>query len=263
MPAPPHTLHDRLTQPRCSLGVFVPAGLQPPAAEQRTVDRLADAGADLFEVGLPTLTAPLDGPVIQSAYRHALRAGLGSALGHTLRTVQHAARRAPTVVVTYWDPVSRVGPERLTRSLASAGAAGVMIVDLPDDQAARWHEAARAAGLTAPRLAPRSATGPQLQAITATASGWLYAPAHATPTGYRGPLDLPALAAAVSRLRAASPLPVVSGIGISTPRLAADVAPLVDAVIIGTPVVRALTQGPDEAGDLVAAYARALQHASR
>ncbi|MFD9715778.1 tryptophan synthase subunit alpha [Streptomyces sp. NPDC059076] len=262
MPAPPHTLHDLLNQPRCHLGVFVPAGLQPPAAEQRTLDRLADAGADLLEVGLPTLTAPLDGPVIQTAYRHALREGIGSALDHTLHTVQHAARRAPTVVVTYWDPVSR-GPERLTRSLASAGAVGVMVVDLPDDQAARWHEAARAAGLTAPRLAPRSATGPQQEAITANASGWLYAPAHATPTGYRGPLDLPALATAVQRLRAASPLPVVSGVGISTPRLAADVAPLVDAVIIGTPVVRALTQGPDEAGDLVAAYARALQHASR
>ncbi|MFD5111668.1 tryptophan synthase subunit alpha [Streptomyces sp. NPDC058391] len=80
-----------------------------------------------------------------------------------------------------------------------------------------------------------------------TASGWLHALVGAAPTGYRGPLDLAALSAAVRRLRSTGALPIVSGVGISTPRLAAAVTPLVDAVVIGTPVVRALDQDPDRA----------------
>ncbi|MFI6206247.1 tryptophan synthase subunit alpha [Streptomyces sp. NPDC051041] len=167
------------------------------------------------------------------------------------------------MVMTYWEPVRRHGPERLARSLREAGAAGVMVVDLPDEEAGAWHRLTATLGLTAPRLALRATPPRQLAAIAAHASGWLYAPASAAPTGYRGPLDVPALAAAVRRLRRAGPLPVVSGVGISTPRRAADVAPLVDAVVIGTPVVRALTQGPGQAGELVASFAHALRPAPR
>ncbi|MGW5634991.1 hypothetical protein ACWEWQ_08950, partial [Streptomyces sp. NPDC003832] len=75
--------------------------------------------------------------------------------------------------------------------------------------------------------------------------------ASAAPTGYRGPLDIPALAAFTRRLRASSLLPVVSGVGISTPALAAQVAPRVDAVVIGTPVVRALVSAPEQAPPLI------------
>ncbi|MFC6702797.1 tryptophan synthase subunit alpha [Streptomyces thermocoprophilus] len=78
------------------------------------------------------------------------------------------------------------------------------------------------------------------------------------PTGYRGPLDVPALADFTTRLRAASPLPVVSGVGISTPALAERVAPLVDAVVIGTPVVRALMTAPEQAPALTTAFAQTL-----
>jgi tryptophan synthase alpha chain len=256
MPTPSQVLHNVLTQQRCALGVFVPAGLQPPAAEQRSLARLAATGADLFEIGLPHHTPFLDGPVIQSAYRHALNKGC--VLDRTLQMVEQAANHAPTVVMTYWEPVRRHGPKRLVSSLQAAGAAGVMVVDLPDGEADAWHRLTTGLGLTAPRLAPRAMSAEHLAAISASASGWLYAPASNTPTGYRGPLDLTALASAVRRLRCASPLPVVCGVGISTPRLAADVAPLVDAVVIGTPVVRTLRQGPDRASDLVAAFAHAL-----
>ncbi|MEU8784812.1 tryptophan synthase subunit alpha [Streptomyces sp. NPDC048637] len=249
-------LHTLLTQPRCSLGVFVPAGLHPLAAERRHLDQLAQAGADLFEVGLATEDAALDGPVIQAAYHRALRRG--NALDAAVRAVEHAARLRPTVVMTYWEPVRRHGPEHLARLFADAGAAGVMVVDLPAHQAGRWHDAARDAGLRTPRLVPRTIPDTSLPAAVAGASGWLYAPASTAPTGYRGPLDVPALADFTQRLRAVSPLPVVSGVGISTPALAARVAPVVDAVVIGTPVVRAQTTAPGQAPALTAAFARAL-----
>ncbi|MFF5273833.1 tryptophan synthase subunit alpha [Streptomyces sp. NPDC000133] len=245
-----------LTQPRCALGVFVPAGLHPPHAERLYLDQIARAGNSLFEIGLAHHDANLDGPVIQAAYRRALRRG--NVLDHTLRTVEHAAGLRPTVVMTYWEPAHRHGPEHLARLFADAGAAGVMVVDLPDHQEARWQAATKDAGLQAPRLVPRHSAGTDLARVATGASGWLYAPASTAPTGYRGPLDIPALADFTERLRAASPLPVVSGVGISTPALAARVAPLVDAVVIGTPIVRALATDPGQAPALAASFAQAL-----
>ncbi|MGW5868231.1 tryptophan synthase subunit alpha [Streptomyces sp. NPDC055239] len=249
------TLHSLLTHPRCALGVFVTAGLHPSHVERRHLDQIAQAGASLFEVGLAHHTAGLDGPVIQAAYHRALRRG--NTLDRTLRTVEHAAGLRPTVVMTYWEPVSQ-HPERLARLFADAGAAGVMVVDLPEHQAGRWQAAAKDANLRTPRLVPRHRADTDLAHVTAGASGWLYAPASTAPTGYRGPLDIPALADFTGRLRAASPLPVVSGVGISTPALAARVAPLVDAVVIGTPLVRALATDPAQAPALTAAFAHAL-----
>lgn len=240
--------------------MFIPAGFHTAAAERRRLDALARAGADLFEVGLAHGDAFLDGPVIQSAYRRALRRG--HVLDRALRAVEHAASLRPTVLMTYWDSVARHGPERLARRFADVGAAGVMVVDLPAHMAARWHDAARDADLCAPRLVPRHTPRIDLPKATAEASGWLYAPASTAPTGYQGALDIQALGAFIQRLRAASPLPVVSGVGISTPALAARVAPLVDAVVIGTPIVRALATDPAQAPALIASFARALHPTS-
>lgn len=236
--------------------MFVPAGLHSPRAQRRQLDQIAQAGAGLFEIGLAHHDAHLDGPVIQAAYRRAL--SRGTVLARALRAVEHAASLRPTVVMTYWAPVSRHGPEHLARLFADAGAVGAMVVDLPDHQAERWQAAAKNANLHTPRLVPRHIADTDLATVAASASGWLYAPARTAPTGYRGPLDVPALADFTTRLRAASPLPVVSGVGISTPALAARVAPLVDAVVIGTPVVRTLMTAPEQAPASTAAFAQAL-----
>ncbi|MFG2430287.1 tryptophan synthase subunit alpha [Streptomyces sp. NPDC048590] len=246
-----------LAQPACRLGAFVPAGLHPQTTEQLHLDCLAQAGADLFEIGLPHHAPFLDGPVIQSAYRRALRHGHG--VDHTVRAVEHAARLRPTIVMTYWEPVSRYGPEYLAGLFADAGAAGVMIVDLPAHLSARWHETASNAGLLTPSLVSRQTRESGLTKAVSGASGWLYAPASTALTGYRGALDIPALADFTQRLRTASSLPVVSGVGISSPALAAQVAPLVDAVVIGTPVVRALLAGPGQAPAVAASFAQALR----
>ncbi|WP_329112506.1 tryptophan synthase subunit alpha [[Kitasatospora] papulosa] len=246
-----------LAQPACQLGVFVPAGLHPQSAEQRHLDCLADAGADLLEIGFPHHAPFLDGPVIQSAYRRALRHG--HVLDRTVRAVEHAARLRPTVVMAYWDSVSRHGPEHVAGLFADAGAAGVMVVDLPAHMAARWHQAASRAGLVTPSLVPRHTPGSGLPAAATGASGWLYAPASTALTGHQRAVDIPALADFIQRLRQAVSVPVVSGVGISTPALAARIAPLVNAVIIGTPVVRALLTKPGQAPAVAASFAQALR----
>ncbi|MER5440844.1 tryptophan synthase subunit alpha [Streptomyces sp. NPDC002790] len=250
-------LHTPLTQSLCALGVFIPAGVHDPDVQRRQLDHLTQAGADLFEIGLPCANPALDGRLIRSAYQRALVKG--NVLDRTARAVAHAASLRPTVVMTYWDPVRRHGPERLARLLADAGAAGVMVVDLPRGEALRWHHAAHDAGLSTPHLIPRATSDADLPAAVEGASGWLYAPASSGLTGFQGPLDLAALEAFTERLRAASPLPVVSGVGISSPGLAAHVAPLVDAVVIGTPIVRALLSDPAPAAAVTAAFAQALQ----
>ncbi|WP_326731787.1 tryptophan synthase subunit alpha [Streptomyces phaeochromogenes] len=204
--------------------------MHQPDVQCRQLDHLAQAGADLFEIGLPCADPVLDGRLIRSAYHRALVQG--DVIDRTVRAVAHAASLRPTVVMTYWEPVRRHGPERLARLLADAGAAGMMVVDLPRDETLRWHHAAHAAGLSVPRLVPRATRDADLPAAVDGASGWLYAPASTGPTGYQGPLDLTVLAARV--------------------------APLVDAVVIGTPIVRALLSDPVPAAAVTAAFARAL-----
>ncbi|MFF3640350.1 tryptophan synthase subunit alpha [Streptomyces sp. NPDC002564] len=237
--------------------MFLPAGVHEPDVQHRQLDHLARAGADLFEIGLPCANPVLDGRLIRSAYQRALVKG--NVLDRTVRAVAHAASLRPTVVMTYWEPVRRHGPERLARLLADAGAAGVMVIDLPHTGALRWHHAAHDAGLSTSHLISRAAADADLPVMVESASGWLYAPASNGLSGFQGPLDLAALAAFTERLRAASPLPVVSGVGISSPDLAARVAPLVDAVVIGTPIVRALLPDPAPAAAVTAAFAQALQ----
>ncbi|MFJ8978750.1 tryptophan synthase subunit alpha [Streptomyces sp. NPDC102282] len=250
-------LRTLLAQSQCALGVFVPAGVHQPDVQRHQLDHLAQAGADLFEIGLPCANPTLDGRLIRSAYHRAL--GKGDVIDRTIGAVAHAALLRPTVVMTYWEPARRHGPERLARLFADAGAAGMMVVDLPRDETLRWHRAAHAAGLSAPHVVPRATADADLRAAIDGASGWLYAPASTGSTGYRGPLDLPALDAFTRRLRAASPLPVVSGVGISSPALAAHVAPLVDAVVIGTPVVRALLSDSEPVAAVTASFAHALR----
>ncbi|MCE4948409.1 tryptophan synthase subunit alpha [Streptomyces albulus] len=249
-------LSQLLCRPRAALGVFVPAGLSDVADEAGMLDDLSRSGAALFEIGAPAADPVLDGPVIASAYRQALRRGTD--LTRLQQTVEHASALAPTVVVAYWSSLQQHGVRRFAGRLAAAGACGVMVPDLPADQAVAWHQTTGSVGLLAPALVPRQMPEERLGEVAAAASGWLYAPANAGPTGYRGPLDTPALAQEVGRLRAVSTLPIVSGIGVSTPAKAAAVAPLVDAVIIGTPIVRALTTTPHNAPQLVADFAASV-----
>ncbi|MFD9288380.1 tryptophan synthase subunit alpha [Streptomyces sp. NPDC060030] len=231
--------------------------MHPQSAEQRHLDCLAQAGADLLEIGLPHTAPFLDGPVIQSAYRRALRNG--HVLDRTVRAVEYAARLRPTVVMAYWDSVSRYGPDYVAGLFSDAGAAGVMVVDLPAHMAARWHQAASSAGLVTPSLVPRQTPSSFLPTAVAGASGWLYAPASTALTGHQGAVDIAALADFTQCLRQATSVPVVSGVGISTPALAARIAPLVAAVIIGTPVVRALLSNPGQAPAVAASFAQALR----
>ncbi|MFI7087556.1 tryptophan synthase subunit alpha [Streptomyces anulatus] len=257
-------LTRQLSSGATQFGAFLPAGFPTPRSDVIALRLFADRGATILEVGIPTEEAIYDGPLITAAYQEALRRGIRVA--DVLQTVHRAATTtdASVVVMTYWSPVHAYGVTRFATHLAKAGAAGAMIVDLPPSEAPAWTAAARAAGIHAPRLAARSATRGELEHLAATATGWLYAPAAATRTGYTGDLDVPALQTFTEHLRAAGSAPVVTGIGVSTPEKAAQIRHLVSGVVVGTPVVKPLlelggSQGLRAAADQVEAFARALR----
>jgi tryptophan synthase alpha chain len=250
---------------RPALGAFLPAGFPNWTAGIEALRAFARHGADFLEIGVPNRSPAFDGPVITAAYAQAL--DQGARMPHLFSTVRLAASTTgvPVVVMSYWNPVVQFGVESFLRSLAQAGAAGAMIPDLPEAQAEGWHAAATSAGLHTPRFAPRQIDDPALERVASTASGWVYAPAADAPTGFQGDLDIAGLHRFTTRLRQHIDLPVVAGIGVSTPLRAAQVAPYVDAVVIGSPLVRPLLDHPGRGGGLgqaveqIEAFAGALR----
>jgi tryptophan synthase alpha chain len=260
-------LTRRLARPTTQLGVFLPARFPFPSSrtDAHALCHFAARGADILEIGIPHHDAVYDGPLIQEAYREALRQGTG--VRDVLETVHLATAHssASVVVMTYWDPIRAYGPARFARHLAAAGGAGAMVVDLPEEAFASWSTATREAGIHAPHLVSRAASDTELQRAATTATGWLYAPAADALTGYTGPLDVAALDSFTRRLHQPGWAPVVTGIGISTPEKARQVRHMVSGVVIGTPVVRAFHdlgphKGLETAGDQVEAFALALRH---
>ncbi|CAM5668807.1 MULTISPECIES: tryptophan synthase subunit alpha [Streptomyces] len=245
---------------RAALGAFLPAGFPNWTARIEALRAFVRHGADFLEVGVPHRTPAFDGPDVSAAYTQALEQG--TRMAHVFSTIRLVASSTdvPVVAMAYWTSVCDFGIERF----AQADAAGAMVPDLPLAEAGPWLNAAREAGTHTPQFAPRGADDSQLRAITDAASGWVYVPAAAAPTGYQGPLDLPGLHDYTTRLRATTSHPLVAGIGISTPERAAEVAPFVDAVAIGSPLVRPLlhTTGPrglEGALEQVRAFAYALR----
>lgn len=251
-------LTARLAQPPATLGVFLPAGFPAPGLDIEALSAFADAGAGVLEIGVPHHNPSLDGPDITEAYRRALHHG--TQMRDVLATVSQAATitSASVVVMSYWSAVRQYGLRAFTQELAEAGAAGAMIPDLPLAGAGPWLTAARAAGLHTPQFAPRPSTDSELARICAAASGWIYAPAALGPTGFTGALDHAELERFTQRLRRATDVPVVTGVGVSTPELAAVVAPYVSGAVIGSPLVRPLLRRPDRTGIAAAADRVAL-----
>ncbi|MGW7197317.1 tryptophan synthase subunit alpha [Streptomyces chryseus] len=233
-------------QRRAALAIYYPVGFPTREQSLETLHLLA-ATADVLELGLPYSDPMMDGPTIQQATHQALTAGFRVAhLFSTLRELR-ASTTAALLVMTYWQPVARFGPERFAAELAHAGAAGAIIPDLPLEEATPWLNAARAHHLhTVPVVAP-NATADRLARICTTAGGMIYAPAAAGVTGHTGPLDS-GLPAFVARLRTLTHLPISVGIGISDTEQARQAAQYADGVIVGSALIRRIQSTPGASG---------------
>jgi tryptophan synthase alpha chain len=236
---------------RAALAAYLPVGY--PTVET-SVAALRELGrhADVLELGLPFSDPLMDGPAIQRAGAAALAGGFR--IRHLLAAVRELAATSPAalLVMTYWQPVARYGPGRLAAGLAEAGAAGVVLPDLPVEEAGAWLAAARAHGLHTVFVVAPNADDARLARICAAGGGMVYAPAVAGVTGASAPPSA-GLPAFVARLRTLTSLPVGVGIGVSTPAQAQRVGRFADAVIVGSALVRCLLDAPGPAGVRAAA----------
>jgi len=216
----------------------------------------ADAGADLIELGIPFSDPLADGPVIHAAATEALAAG---ATPHgVLRACERLAERVPVVLMVYANIVMTAGVEAFALRAAAAGASGLIVPDLPHDEAGELRAACDAEGLALVPLVAPTTTGERIREIGADARGFVYTVSLTGTTGERAELP-PGLADTVARVRAATEVPVAVGFGISTPGHARAVAEVADGVIVGSRVVRAAGEGGAAAvGRLVGELADAL-----
>ncbi len=205
-------------------------------------------GADLIEIGFPFSDPLADGPVIRRAAERALAAGMRTAdCIENVRAIRHEVS-VPLIPMTYASLFEAYGWERLAADAREAGAASLIVADLPVDV----HPELRRVQLVAP-----TSTDARIALAAERTDGWLYLVTVAGTTGARTELS-PALAPLVERTRALTDAPLYAGFGISTPEQAADAAELADGVVVGSAALLAADDGPAALERFVAQLRAAL-----
>ena len=238
---------------------YLPIGYPDLDTSVEAAVALAEAGADVLELGPPYSDPVMDGPVIQEATGAALAAGFR--LRDTFTAVRAIAERTdvPILVMTYWNPVVQYGVDRYADDLAAAGGAGLITPDITPDAAADWIAASERTGLDRVFLAAPTSTDERLDLIVRSSTGFVYTVSTMGITGERAELDA-AARTLVARLRDHGAERACVGIGISTPDHVAGVMEYADGAIVGTALVRALRDG---GVDGLSAEARALASGTR
>ena len=222
-----------------------------------TLEAIAASGADAVEVGLPFSDPMIDGPVIQRASVEALASG-ATARG-IISSIAEADVPIPVAVMTYYNIVARTGHRRMAQLLADAGVSGAIVPDLPVDELDGWADEADEAGVATVLLAAPTTPPDRLREIATRARGFLYAVGLMGVTGERADLAASAVEIA-ARCKTVTDLPVLVGIGISTPSQAAEVSRVADGVAVGSAFVHRMLDGsgPEGAARLVAEFREAL-----
>jgi tryptophan synthase alpha chain len=261
------TLHEAFAAARADgralLIGYLPAGFPARGDDVAVIEAMVENGVDAIEIGLPYSDPLMDGPTIQEAVERALASGTHT--DDVLRTVEAVARTgAPTLVMSYWNPVERYGVDRFATDLAAAGGIGVITPDLTPEEAGPWIAATDAAGIDRVFLVAPSSTDARIATVAAASSGFVYAASTMGVTGARTSVG-DAARSLVERTRAHTSLPVAVGVGVSTGAHAAEVAAYADGVIVGSAFVRAVLDAaaPADAmaavGVLAAALARGVR----
>ncbi|QKZ20321.1 tryptophan synthase subunit alpha [Streptomyces chartreusis] len=241
-------------QNRAALGLYLPVGYPTRTASLDALHLMAQS-ADVLELGVPSASPHLDGPVIQEAAAQALASGFQMRDLFTAAVELTASSTTALLVMSYWAEIAAYGVDAFAEELVAAGGGGALIPDLPEAAAEHWYKAARKAGLYTVPLIPAHASDAHLAAMGAASSGMVYAPATPGRTGAQRPLS-PYLPRLVRRLRVHTGLPVAVGIGISTPAHAAEASGFSDAVVVGSAVIRRMQDRSAAPAAAAAAAAR-------
>ncbi len=248
------------TGKRAALMPYLMGGFPDLGTSLAIGEAYAAAGADLVELGVPFSDPLADGPVIHAAGTAALAAG--ATVHGVLEVGRTLSEAVPVVLMCYANLVLARGPERFADELAERGLSGLIVPDLPLEEAADVLAACDGVGVALVALVAPTTPEPRLAAIGRSARGFVYTVSVTGTTGERGALadELPAI---IARTKAHADVPVALGFGIGTPAAAAQAADAgADGVIVGSRLVRAAAEASApaaEAGALVAEFAAALR----
>ena len=227
-----------------ALVTFITAGDPDLATTAQMLPLLEEAGADIIELGIPFSDPMADGPTIQRASERALAGG--ATLTKILELVRQARSKVtlPIILMGYSNPIYAYGWERFAHDAAAAGVDGLLLVDLPPEEAGELLPAAKAAGLRIIFLLTPTSDQTRITQVARFGSGFLY---YVTVTGVTGVTGVRAAVASsltedLARIRQTIKLPVVAGFGIATPEQAAQVAGVADGVVVGSAIVKLFEQ---------------------
>lgn len=225
--------------------VFMPYHAMGYPSRALTIDiirGLGDTGAGLFEIGIPHSDPLADGPTIQTATYTALMQGttVKDCLA-MVRELRATGMQQPFCAMTYYNPLFSYGVERFVQDAAAAGIDGLIVPDLPPEEAEELEAACRRIGLATIYLLAPTSTDERIRTVARHCTGFIYLVSVTGITGARSDLP-PDLAAFVARVRKHTELPLAIGFGIATGAQAAAVAQIADGVIVGSALVKAATQ---------------------
>ena len=246
------------------LVVYLTAGDPTPATALSYFRAAADAGADVLEVGVPFSDPTADGPTIEAASRRALANGMS--VGRALDLVRGFRKTHPTPIVLfgYFNPFLRYGPAALARDARSAGVDGLLVVDLPLEEAGEILPGIRSEGLAWIPLASPTSGMDRIRAVDRAGSGFLYLISVTGVTGARSALPRE-MASWTREVKSAARLPLAVGFGISGPAMARAATRYADAAVVGSACVKIVERngrarrGPGE----LSRFVRSLKNALR
>jgi tryptophan synthase alpha chain len=255
------------TQGRTAMVAYITGGDPTLAASAKVALALEQAGVDILELGVPFSDPLADGATIQAAAGRALAAGASvPGILELIREIRKTSQ-IPIVLFAYLNPVYVYGFDIFQQDAAAAGADGLLLLDLPPQEAARNTELSSSKGLKTIRLIAPTTPPDRLKEITDASEGFIYYVSREGVTGEQSSLSTD-IAERVAAIRALTKVPVAVGFGISNPEQAATVAALADGVVVGSAIVRKIgeigdvPELPSKVADFVRPIAEAVHGAS-
>lgn len=230
-----------------ALITYLMAGDPSLAETEQLVLALEQAGADIVELGVPFSDPIADGPVIQQAAERALRSG--TTLRNILAMVGHLRVRSqiPLVLMAYYNSIHAFGPERFCREAAAAGVDGLIVPDMPPDEAGPLKGPAAACGLQLIFLLAPTSTAERRAFVARQSNGFVY---YVSLTGITGAKlgNVSEIGQSVEQIRGISKTPIAVGFGVTTPEDAAEISAIADGVIVGSAIVKHIAAGQQQQG---------------
>ena len=249
---------------RAALIGYLPAGFPTQEGCIAALAAMVEGGVDAVEIGYPYSDPVMDGPVIQAAADTSLRNGTGAP--EVMATLAAISKIAPSVVMTYWNPIERYGVDNFLKELKSNGGSGVITPDLTIEESEQWIASSTAHDTNRIYVVAPSTSDERLRKVTQATSGFVYAASLMGVTGTRTSVSSSAQSL-VSKLRTVTDLPIAVGLGVSTPDQAREVAQYADGVIVGSAFIRllqessSLAEGVDKVRELAKDLSRRLSRA--